>query len=123
MIGHTKENAWFFRSFFALCLLSYVGFSLLEEFSRGFVSRYFNLNWLLLAVLASAIPLFRAGASPADQTEAKRGRPWLLMAVSSVATVGVIFVSAGALDLGWRLLLSAYGGLMTAAILSVLFEE
>ena len=122
MTGYIKESAWFFRCLFAVCLLSYVGFSLLEEFSKGFVSRYFNLNWLLLAVLISAIPLFRGGVS-AGETDVKRGRPWLLMCVSSVATIGFVYVSAGALEFEWRFLLSVYGGLMTAAILSVLFEE
>ncbi len=112
-----------FRTAFVTLLASYLVFSTLEEFFEGFVSRFFNLNWLLLAVLISAFPVFGATLQPSVVTSRSKGMTWLLMAISSFVTTVLIFFSADAIEIRWRMLLAAYGGLMTAAILLVLFEE
>ncbi|MEK7606998.1 MAG: hypothetical protein AAB444_02290 [Patescibacteria group bacterium] len=118
-----EKSAWMFRTAFVTLLASYLVFSTLEEFFEGFVSRFFNLNWLLLAVLISAFPVFGATLQPSVVTSRSKGMTWLLMAISSFVTTVLIFFSADAIEIRWRMLLAAYGGLMTAAILLVLFEE
>lgn len=112
-----------FRAVFITLLTSYLFFATLEEFFDGFVSRYFNLNWLLLGVFLSALPVFGAASVQPAETPRSRAATWFLLVASSLVTLALVFFSAGALEIRWRMLLSAYGGLMTAAILSVLFEE
>ena len=120
-----KNNifSWLARSVFIILILSYIFFSLLEEFKEGFVSNYFNLNLLLLAVLLSAILVFFVQNKEETKLEEKRKRPWFLISVSGLITLGLVWFSADELEFFWRELLSLYGGLMTIGILLVLFEE
>lgn len=47
-----------FKDIFTTCLLSFIIFLILEGFREGLISSYFNINWLILAMVLSLILFF-----------------------------------------------------------------
>lgn len=114
--------SWFTKAVFVALLLSYIFFSLIEEFREGFVSNYFSLNWLLIAVLISAV-LFFIFQTHRENEEAKKTKPVFLIFISGLIAAALIWFGAHGFELFWRVALSLFGGLITVGILLVLFEE
>ncbi len=85
-----------------------------ETFERGFVSRVFNLNWLILFILAAA---FSAMATHPPSHEATAGRreriPWLQI-VGVLSAIAAWVLLPPDLALKWRIAASL--GLLLAAL-------
>jgi hypothetical protein len=60
------------REFFQVFLVTYLLLTLAETFREGFVSNFFNMNWLLLVVLVSGIMMVLT--EPADAAARFRKR-------------------------------------------------
>jgi len=114
--------SWFTKAVFVTLLLGYIFFSLIEEFREGFVSNYFSLNWLLVAVLVSAILFFIFQAHHNGEVT-KKTKPIFLFFISGLTTLALIWFGAREFELFWRVILSLFGGFMVVGILLVLFED
>ena len=84
-----------------------------EILQKGFVSRFFNMNWMVLILFALSILLLATNRS--DKKEAKIGY-MLLQIVGVVAAVAVwIFLPEG-MRVFWKA--AAAGGILLAALLA-----
>lgn len=118
-----KFLPWFLRTLFAFLFLSYVFFSVLEEFYKGFVRDYFNLHWLLAALLITGILMLFWGGGERPREMRTEKKPRFLIFLAAVVTWVITWTGAHELVLTWRLILSVFGALVTMGILLVLFEE
>lgn len=109
---------------FLITIVAYFSFATIEEFVPGFVSDYFNPHLLLIPVVGFLVALLvvEKGAKPAAAPlKTKYSTPLILAAV--LVTVGILWLGAQEIPTFWRVLVSVYGGLLVAGILTVLFKE
>lgn len=96
----------------ALCLM-------LEALERGFVSRHFNVLWLLLFVLAASIAVMAThpGVSAMDPSHRRPKNADALLRIGALlAAVAVWFLLPRELSIVWR---AAASGITLLAALSV----
>ena len=112
-------------SLFLISLSAYFIFAAIEEFIPGFVSDYFNVHILLIPTvlfLASALFLERRMPAPRERLQPAKGNVPLIV-FTSFATLGILWFGANTLPLLWRVLVSAYGAVLVAGTLTILYKD
>lgn len=113
-----------FNYLFVITLVVYIVFAAVEEFIPGFISDYFNPHLLIIPVVAFlAALLVVEREKPLRDGAQKTRRSWVLIVLASFATLVILWIGADELAVGWRAVVTVYGGLLVAGILSVLFKE
>lgn len=109
---------------FLISLVAYFVFAATEEFIPGFVSNYLNPQWLLIPVVGFLIAALRKDKESTKVTSLPTGKTAaLLIFFAAVGTLGILWVSAAALEQPWRILVAVYGGVLVTGMLSVLLKE
>lgn len=114
-----------YSSCFVIALVAYFVFAAIEEFIPGFVSRYFNPQWLFIPVVILLILMLAFGKN--GQKEKVGAKPerlnYVLLFVAGLITLTIIWIGAKDLALFWRGLVAVYGGVLVVGMLSVLLKE
>lgn len=124
-----KNTLFFLRELnyqiFEIFLLSYLIFYLLDDLLLNIVSNYFNLNIILIIVVASGIVSFLPGFKR-PQKEIKNMPTWkdyIFIFILGLASCAIIFFKLGDLQSWLRLTISIISGIIIILISILLINE
>lgn len=97
---------------FILAVVSYAGFAALENFRPGFVSQYFDLDWIMwTAIILGGLSLIWPAVTQPDEVQDRaRWKNWIwvfTLALASALVIGHVTAARGSL----RLMTAAVSGL------------
>lgn len=128
-VENTSQRIWQFiqeiiKELFKVSLISYFTFYLINDLAPGFVSRYFNLNIILVIVVISGIVTILGGKEEEVKKEKQRTQiyDYVLILIAGLITTILIFI--GIKDMGkMAYLVSIVAGGIVIIVSILLFNE
>lgn len=120
------KNAWLIilnlaKDIFEVSLVSYLVFYLIDQIKQGFVSNFFNLNYILWTAIVSGI-ISAFSKEKEEKTKPLTTRDYIFITVLAIIGAAIIFYKTQ--DLGWlSWLVSAIAGILIVVISILLLSK